>query len=162
MQNIATRDIVVLSKGATNMAKKTESTYPFGEFLKWAREQKGVSLKETEKATGIPNAYLSQLETGARKKLPPPDRMRIIAHYYNVNMEQLLEKAGYYNKDEVPETYDQKIEKLFLYVINDPKFNTGSRINPKELSIEAKRFIIELHTHHITKDPKIKEMLKAK
>ena len=131
------------------MTKKTESAYPFGKFLKWAREQKGVSLKDAEKATGIPNAYLSQLETGARKKLPPPDRLRIIANYYNVSLQQLLEKAGYYEGDDVPETYEQKIEKLFLHAIHDPKFQTGSRINPKDLSIEAKRFVIELYTYHV-------------
>ena len=131
------------------MNKKNEEGFTFGQFLKWAREQKGASLKEVEKATGIPNAYLSQLETGARKKLPPPERLRTIANYYNVNIQQLLEKAGYYEDDEVPETYEQKIEKLFLHAINDPKFNTGSRINPKDLSIEAKRFIIELYTYHV-------------
>lgn len=145
------------------MAKENKQEgFPFGEFLKWAREQKGVSLKDAEKATGIPNAYLSQLETGARKKLPPPDRLRIIANYYNVSMPLLLEKAGYYEKDEVPEPYEQKIEKLFLHIINDPDFNTGSYINPKDLSIEAKKFIIEIYSRHISKSKKIKDILKAK
>lgn len=144
------------------MAKKNEEGYPFGKFLKWAREQKGVSLKEAEKATGIPNAYLSQLETGARKKLPPPERLRIIANYYNINMPLLLEKAGYYEKDEVPEPYDQRIEKLFQHVINDPNFNTGSYINPKDLTIEAKKFIIEIYSRHISKNKRIKEILKIK
>lgn len=146
------------------MTNKPEGSYPFGEFLKWAREEKGVSLKDAEKATGIPNAYLSQLETGARKKLPPPDRLRIIADYYNVSMQQLLEKAGYYEKDDVPETYEQQIERLFLHAINDPEFRTGSKINPKELSIEAKRFIIEIYTKLIMKrhGKKIKEQLGIK
>ena len=146
------------------MTKKTEDKFPFGEFLKWIREQKGVSLKDAEKATGIPNAYLSQLETGARRKLPPPDRLRIIANYYNVNMHQLLEKAGYYEGNEVPETYEQQIEKFFLHIINDPEFRTGSQINPKDLTIEAKRFIIEIYTKHILKKhgKKIKEQLGIK
>jgi len=62
------------------MAKKMEK-FHLGAFLKELREKKGVSLMDVEKATGISNAYLSQLETGARKKLPEPDRLRKIANY---------------------------------------------------------------------------------
>src|SRR3989338_5568425 len=103
---------------------KTKASYPFGRFLKLLREQKGVSLIEVEKATGMSNAYLSQLETGARRRLPTPDRLRLLADYYDVSIKEFLEKAGYEDKD-IKETYEQKIDKAFLHVIHDPQFNTG-------------------------------------
>jgi transcriptional regulator with XRE-family HTH domain len=134
------------------MATKANSVYPFGKFLKWLREQKGVSLVDVEKATGLSNAYLSQLETGARRRLPPPDRLRKLADYYNVNIKQLLEKAGYYEAKDIEETFEQKLEKAFLHAINDPRFTSGSRIKPSDLSTDAKRFIVEIYGHYIKRD----------
>ncbi len=126
------------------MAKKIRTSPPFGQFLKDLRERKGLSLDEVEEATGIPNAYLCQLETGARKKLPAPERLRIIADYYNVSIQELLEKAGYYESKEIEETFEQKIEKAFLHVVNDPSFKYGTRVK-KEYDLDAKRFIIEMY-----------------
>jgi len=128
------------------MAKDNkQERFPFGEFLKWAREQKGVSLKEAEKATGIPNAYLSQLETGARKKLPPPDRLQIIAEYYNVSPQELLYKAGYFKKKDIKETQEDKLDKALTHALSDPLLKTGTRVNIKNLSADAKRFIVEVY-----------------
>ena len=131
------------------MTKTTKETNHFGDYLKFVREAKGLSLKEVEKATGIPNAYLSQLETGARKKLPPPDRLRLLADFFNVSVKQFLEKAGYYEADEIKETYEQSIEKGFLHAITDPRFRRGSHVKPSELTLDAKRFIYEIYTHSI-------------
>lgn len=131
------------------MPNKTSPVYPFGKFLKWLREIKGVSLIDVEKATGISNAYISQLETGARRRLPPPDRLRKLADYYNVNIQQLLEKAGYYEAKDIKETFEQLLEKAFLHAINDPRFTSGSRIKPRDLSLDAKRFIVEIYGHYM-------------
>ena len=49
--------------------KKAKS---FGEGLKMARELRKLSLREVEEATGISNAYLSQLENDKIKKPSPP------------------------------------------------------------------------------------------
>lgn len=38
-----------------------------GELVKLARENRGLSLRQLEKETGISNALLSQIETGAVK-----------------------------------------------------------------------------------------------
>lgn len=35
-----------------------------GELLALCRELKGLSLRDVEKATGLSNAYISQIETG--------------------------------------------------------------------------------------------------
>jgi len=126
---------------------KAKSCYPFGRYLKSLREEKGVSLLKVEKATGISNAYLSQLETGARRRLPTPERLRVLSDYYNVFIQELLAKAGYYEAKDIEKTFKQKIDKAFLHAVSDPKFNYGSRINHKKLSTDIKRFIVELYEH---------------
>jgi len=72
------------------MNKKIGEPFPFGDFLKKLRARKGVSLKKVEEATGISNAYLSQLETGKRRRLPTPDRLIALADYYNASIKELL------------------------------------------------------------------------
>jgi transcriptional regulator with XRE-family HTH domain len=131
--------------------KGIKQKFPFGQFLKSLREQKGVSLVDVEKATGISNAYLSQLETGARRRLPPPDRLRMIADYYNVTGQELLKAAGYLDEKDVEETYEQKVDKLFTHIINNPDLKSGVRIDPKGISLDVKRFIVEIHTQHLKK-----------
>lgn len=123
---------------------KTNLAFPLGEFLKWLRQRKGVSLKKVEDDTGISNAYLSQLETGTRKRLPSPDRLKALADYYNVSLQQLLEKAGYFGEADIVETKEQKIEKAFLHVINDPDFKYGTRLKGK-YDLDAKLFIVEMY-----------------
>jgi transcriptional regulator with XRE-family HTH domain len=126
------------------MKKKTKESFPLGDFLKELRERKGVSLKKVEDETGIPNAYLSLLETGDRRRLPNPDRLKALADYYNVALLQLLEKAGYSGEANIEETQEQKIEKAFLHVISDPAFKFGTRIKGK-YDLDGKRFIVEMY-----------------
>jgi transcriptional regulator with XRE-family HTH domain len=134
------------------VANKTNKENSLGKYLKQLREQKGASLLDAEKATGISNAYLSQLETGARKRLPTAERLRQIADYYNVSMQEIMAKAGYYEPKDIKETYKQKIEKIFLHIIHDPQFNTGQRIDPSELTLDAKRFVVEMFNYNLGKN----------
>lgn len=132
------------------MKKTTKRSFPLGEYLKELREKKGVSLMDVEKAIKIPNAYISQLETGARRKLPEADRLRAIADYYNVKVEEILAKAGYYEqKNVIKETYEDGINKAFLHVIYDPQFKTGHRIDPNNLPMDVKRFVVEMHAYNV-------------
>lgn len=134
------------------MKKSSAKKYVLGEYLRELREKKGVSLKDVETAIGASNAYISQLETGARKKLPEPDRLRAIADYYNVSVEELLAKAGYYEqKNVIKETFENRINKAFLHVIYDPQFKTGHRIDPNTLPMDVKRFVVEMHAHNVKK-----------
>jgi len=126
------------------MKNKLKEPFPFGDFLKELRARKGVSLKKVEEATGISNAYLSQLETGERRRFPKPDRLIALADYYNVSIKELLEKAGYYGKGDIQETKEQQIEKAFLHVLNDPAFKYGTRLKGK-YDLDSKLFIIEMY-----------------
>lgn len=75
----------------TDMDERTKS---FGSGLKTAREMRNLSLREIEQATGISNAYLSQLENGKIKK-PSPHFLHKLASLYGIGYEQLMEAVGY-------------------------------------------------------------------
>jgi transcriptional regulator with XRE-family HTH domain len=65
-----------------------------GETLRTLRVISGSSLRHVEKETGVSNAYLSQLETGATLN-PSPQVLHKLAEYYGVPYESLMEAAGY-------------------------------------------------------------------
>lgn len=77
----------------TEDAEKSEPK-SFGEGLKTARELHNLSLREVEEATGISNAYLSQLENDKIKK-PSPHFLHKLAALYDIGYELLMETAGY-------------------------------------------------------------------
>ncbi len=65
-----------------------------GTYLASARNRKGLSLRAVEAATGISNAYLSQLETGKIRE-PSPSNLHRLSEIYGVSYALLLELAGY-------------------------------------------------------------------
>ena len=76
----------------TEATEKTPKS--FGEGLRTARELRNLSLREIEEATGISNAYLSQLENDKIKK-PSPHFLHKLAALYDISYELLMEKVGY-------------------------------------------------------------------
>lgn len=58
---------------------------------------RGASLRAVEEATGISNAYLSQLERGDAQK-PSPDKLQALAKFYDVPYTDLMRAAGYLQK----------------------------------------------------------------
>ncbi|HEX8178634.1 MAG TPA: helix-turn-helix transcriptional regulator [Pyrinomonadaceae bacterium] len=70
-----------------------------GEELRRLRINKGVSLREVEKATKVSNAYLSQLENGKTDQ-PSPRVLHKLAEYYGVPYNRLMEIAGYLQPSE--------------------------------------------------------------
>ncbi len=69
-------------------------TQKLAEALRQVRGVKGLSLREVEKATGISNPYLSQLENGKAEN-PSPHVLFKLAAFYEVPYEALMEAAGY-------------------------------------------------------------------
>jgi transcriptional regulator with XRE-family HTH domain len=65
-----------------------------GTYLKQQRKAKNLTLRETEKKTGISNAYLSQLEN-SKISSPSPSILHKLATCYQVSYEYLMELAGY-------------------------------------------------------------------
>jgi HTH-type transcriptional regulator, competence development regulator len=63
-------------------------------LLAEARRAKGVSLRQVERATGVSNAYLSQMETGQVAE-PSPRKLQTLAEYYGVPYDTLMNSCGY-------------------------------------------------------------------
>lgn len=68
-------------------------TSPLGKALKQTREFCGLTLRQVEEATGVSNAYLSQLENGKIKK-PFANVLYKLSQIYGVSIEKFLEAAG--------------------------------------------------------------------
>jgi transcriptional regulator with XRE-family HTH domain len=74
-------------------------TKTLGQGLRTARDVKKLSLRQVEEATGISNAYLSQLENNQVKK-PSPHFLHKLAALYDIPYEVLMENAGYLKQSE--------------------------------------------------------------
>lgn len=72
-----------------------------GEYLRTIRLSIPMTLREAEDASGVSNAYLSQLEQGKIAK-PSPHFLHKLAAAYGVSYEALMEKAGYVTKGPTP------------------------------------------------------------
>ena len=134
-----------LNRG-TAMNEETERRDEnIGQMLKRLRGD--MSLRGVQRLSGISNAYLSQIEKGMRH--PGPKLLRRLAALYGVGVQELLRKAGYLDREgeelEVDETAE--VERAYQYVLSDPVFRVGTR--PRgPLSIESKRFIVELYERY--------------
>ena len=87
------------SEASTMKTEITEKKDPktFGGGLRTAREMRKLSLRQVEEATGISNAYLSQLENDRIKK-PSPHFLHKLAALYDIGYELLMESAGYVHR----------------------------------------------------------------
>ncbi len=65
-----------------------------GQILAKARDDKKWTLREVERRTGIPNAHLSQIETGAIER-PAPHLLWTLAKVYGLEYHELLRRAGH-------------------------------------------------------------------
>ena len=65
-----------------------------GSFLASARQHRKLTLRAVETATGISNAYLSQLET-CKIRSPSPVMLRKLSDLYGIPYTTILELAGY-------------------------------------------------------------------
>ena len=73
-----------------------------GETLKSSRELIPLTLRQVEDATGISNAYLSQLENEKIKK-PSANVLYKLSSLYRVDLNVLLSAAGIIEKSETAE-----------------------------------------------------------
>src|ERR1700751_458738 len=79
-----------------NIPKQT-----LGQGLRMARGLRKLSLRDVEKATGISNPYLSQLENDQINK-PSPFFLHKLAALYGIGYELLMEAAGYVERKKKP------------------------------------------------------------
>ena len=137
-----------LNRGTAMNEETDHRDENIGQMLKRLRGD--TSLRGVQRLSGISNAYLSQIEKGERH--PGPKLLRRLAALYGVGVHELLRKAGYLDRGgeegeepEVDETAE--VERAYQYVLADPVFRVGTR--PRgPLSIESKRFIVELYERY--------------
>ena len=116
----------------------------FGQYLRRLRLERDLTLKQVELASGVSNAYLSQLERG-RRKSPHPDILKGLAKAFEIPVEDLLRAAGYLGESLAEQSLRERTEQGFQRATSDPQFHYGTRLRGVGLSLEAKRFIVELY-----------------
>jgi HTH-type transcriptional regulator, competence development regulator len=115
----------------------------FATYLRTLRKQKGLTLKQVEKAAQVSNAYISQLERGLRNP-PHPDILNRLAKVYQVPARELMVVAGYLTDDAELENR-RKVEQAYNHVISDPNYSHGTRLKGANVSLDVKRFIVEMY-----------------
>ena len=115
----------------------------FGEYLRTLRLEQKLSLREAEKLSGVSNSYLGLIERGQRP-IPGADILKKLAPVYNVPVRDMMRAAGYLKNEDVSISEDDEVEMAFNFVMNDPRYNSGTRIKGG-LTTEVKRFIVEMY-----------------
>ncbi len=116
----------------------------FGAYIKRLRKEKGLTLKQVEKAARVSNAYVSQVERG-RRNPPHPYILKRLAKAYDISQRDLLVAAGYLEEDTAERVERAKVESAYRHVISDPNYRHGTRLKGTQLSLDTKRFIVELY-----------------
>ena len=120
--------------------REAESNEEVGPLLRRLRGE--LSLRDITRRTGISSSYLSQLERGDRR--PGRNVLRGLAETYNVDLRDLLKRAGYGPKPDPNSNEALEVERAYRYVLADPVFRVGTRPDGP-LSLSAKRFIVEMY-----------------
>lgn len=116
----------------------------FGAYIKRLREERQLSLREVEKAVGISNSYLYQIERGERNP-PKPEILKKMAALYNVGFASMMAAAKLHENSDDAFFEANDLERAFDYVRRDPRFKFGTHMNGDVLTPEAKRFIVEVY-----------------
>lgn len=117
-----------------------------GEYLKYLRKSKGMTLTQLEQISRVSNSYISQLENGHFK--PSPDVLGKLSKALEVNFFDLMVKAGYMTIDSKKDSLDQEflpkmIQSLSIEdkkeFISDFVNNSGSKFLHRNVVLEKKR-----------------------
>jgi len=121
-----------------------EAMENFGNYMRRLRKSKGLTLKQVENQAKVSNAYISQIERGLRNP-PHPDILKRLAKAYDVQHRELLVAAGYLEEDSAETAKRKQIEEAYEHVRTDPTFRQGTRLRGTQVSLETKRFIVEMY-----------------
>jgi transcriptional regulator with XRE-family HTH domain len=116
----------------------------FGSYMRRLRKSKGLTLKQVETQAKVSNAYISQIERGLRNP-PQPDILRRLAKVYDVPHRELLIVAGHLEEDSAETAKRRRVEEAYEHVMTDPTFKQGTRLKGTHVSLETKRFIVEMY-----------------
>lgn len=111
----------------------------FGNYLKELRGNR--SLREMERLTGLSHTYLSTLEKGMdprskKGRKPTPEILKKLADTLSIDYFDLMEKAGYINKD------DTFFEEMPEYGVKIYKGAEAAR-RRQEIGLDLKKLIVK-------------------
>ena len=107
-----------------------------------------LSLRDVTGRIGVSSSYLSQIERGDR--LPGSNVVRKLAALYNVDVKELMKRAG---RDPHIDPYSDEameVERAYQYVLADPAFRVGTRPDGP-ITLKTKRFIVEMYERFANK-----------
>jgi HTH-type transcriptional regulator, competence development regulator len=116
----------------------------FGPYLRKLRKETGLTLKQVEKTAHVSNSFLSQVERGIRNP-PKPEILNRLAGAYSVPAHDLMEAAGYIKSKPGEMRERERVELAYQHVITDPNYSQGTRMKGQTLSLEAKKFIVQIY-----------------
>jgi HTH-type transcriptional regulator, competence development regulator len=116
----------------------------FGSYMRRLRKAQGLTLKQVETQAKVSNAYISQIERGLRNP-PQPDILKRLSKVYDVSHRDLLIAAGHLEEDSAETAKRRQIEEAYEHVRTDPTFKQGTRLKGTHVSLETKRFIVEMY-----------------
>jgi HTH-type transcriptional regulator, competence development regulator len=86
----------------------------------------------------------TEIERGLRNP-PHPDILKRLAKAYDLAHRELLVAAGYLEEDSAETAKRRQIEEAYEHVRTDPTFKQGTRLKGTHVTLETKRFIVEIY-----------------
>ena len=125
----------------------TRDRSPISSLLRRLRGTR--TLRQIEAETGISNAYLSNIESGAKRlgvKI-----LSKLAQYYRVSLQVLLETAGLpFDENAVALAVPtSELQRIYEFVVADPKIITWRPAEPPP--DDVKKFVIRIYEHYTGK-----------
>ena len=117
---------------------------PIGELLRNLRGDR--TLREVEREAGIPNSYLSNVESGTKR--PGLKTLSKLSDYFGVPLDELLEVAGLPHRTSIEEKAMSAIDihRAFDFMMADPALRQYESPSDR-LSTDTRRFIVQLYEH---------------
>lgn len=123
-----------------------------GEYIKYLRQNKNLSLNQLALYSNVSNAHISRIENGKRK--PSPDILKKLSAHLDVSYEDLLEKAGYLdnkNNDEIL-TPDEELASI----LSDPDMHVAFQDYKSWTDEDKKELIAYLKAKRVMRENKEK------
>ena len=108
------------------------------------------TLRQVEADTGISNAYLSNIESGAKR--PGVKILTKLAAYYRFPLGELLQAAGlpFDENAAVLEDSNTELHRVYEFVIADPNFmHYGKPAGAPPADVQ--KFVIQMYEHYTGK-----------
>jgi transcriptional regulator with XRE-family HTH domain len=118
-----------------------------GSYLKRLRREKGITLVQLAKTSGISIGYISELERSWRTN-PHPNILKKLSSAYGVPFQEIMEAAGYLVKDEKPQVFSEKdrLNWAAHVALTDPDFNFFiDKARARFLSLKQKKKLVEIY-----------------